>query len=180
MSRLIKKPIAIPDGVTVTKSGDVFVFKGPKGELSMTAFPGIDFSIEVGKAWVKESEGLTNAAMLGTFWSLATNAVAGVTEGFVKNLEIEGVGYRAAIEGKEVVLFLGYALPVRFPIPEGVVIAVEKNMIKVSGIDKDAVGRAAAEIRALKKPEPYKGKGIHYVGEVIRRKVGKKAGVGAA
>jgi large subunit ribosomal protein L6 len=179
MSRLIKKPILIPAGATITKTGDVFAFKGPKGELSMAAFPGIDFSIEDGKAWVKEADGLANKAMLGTFWSLATNAVEGVTQGFAKNLEIEGVGYRASIEGKDVVLFLGYALPVHFPIPEGVTIVVEKNTIKVSGIDKDAVGRAAAEIRALKKPEPYKGKGIHYVGEVIRRKVGKKAGTTA-
>lgn len=180
MSRLIKKSIAIPAGTTITKTGENFIFKGPKGELSMAVFPGIDFSVEDGKAWVKEAEGLTNKAMLGTFWSLATNAVEGVTKGFEKNLEIEGVGYRAVLEGKELVLFLGYALPVRFPVPEGIAVAVEKNLaIKISGIDKDLVGRTAAEIRALKKPEPYKGKGIHYVGEVIRRKVGKKAGTTA-
>jgi large subunit ribosomal protein L6 len=95
-------------------------------------------------------------------------------------LEIEGVGYRAVLEGKELVLFIGYALPVRVPISDKVVITVEKNTIKVVGIDKDVVGQAAAEIRALKKPEPYKGKGIHYQGEVIRRKVGKKAGATAA
>lgn len=177
MSRLIKKSIAVPTGTTVTKTGDLFVFKGPKGELSMNVFPGIDFAVADGEAWVKESEGLENKAMLGTFWSLATNAVEGVTKGFEKNLEIEGVGYRAVLEGKELVLFLGYALPVRFPIPHGITAAVEKNLsIKIAGIDKDLVGRTAAEIRALKKPEPYKGKGIHYVGEVIRRKVGKKAG----
>jgi large subunit ribosomal protein L6 len=179
MSRLIKKPILIPAGTTVTKEGEVFAFKGPKGELTMNVFPGIDFSIADGNAWVKEAEGLANKAMLGTFWSLATNAIEGVTTGFIKNLEIEGVGYRVMVEGKDLVLHLGYALPVRFPIPAGVTIVVEKNLIKVSGIDKDAVGRAAAEIRALKKPEPYKGKGIHYVGEVIRRKVGKKAGTTA-
>ncbi len=103
-----------------------------------------------------------------------------MTIGFTKILEIEGVGYRATVEGKELVLFLGYALPVRLPIPENVAITVDKNIIKVAGIDKDAVGQAAAEIRALKKPEPYKGKGIHYQGEVIRRKVGKKAGAAAA
>ena len=180
MSRLIKKHIVVPAGATVTETGDLFVVKGPKGELTMKRVPGITVSIEEGKAWVKEGEGLTNKAMLGTFWSLLTNAITGVTEGFTKNLEIEGVGYRAALEGKELVLFLGYALPVRMPVPEGITVAVEKNLIKVSGIDKDAVGRAAAEIRAEKKPEPYKGKGIHYVGEVIRRKVGKKAGAGAA
>ena len=153
------------------------MFKGPKGELKMNIFPGIDFSVAEGQAWVKEGDGLENKAMLGTFWSLATNAVEGVTKGFEKNLEIEGVGYRAVLEGKEIVLYLGYALPVRFPIPEGITVGIEKNLaIKISGIDKDLVGRTAAEIRALKKPEPYKGKGIHYVGEVIRRKVGKKAG----
>ena len=180
MSRLIKKHITIPANVSVTEAGDVFVVKGPKGELTMKRVQGITVTIEEGKVWVKEGEGLTNKAMLGTFWSLLTNAITGVTEGFTKNLEIEGVGYRAALEGKELVLFIGYALPVRMPVPEGITIAVEKNLIKISGIDKDAVGRAAAEIRAEKKPEPYKGKGIHYVGEVIRRKVGKKAGAGAA
>ena len=180
MSRLIKKHIAIPLGTTVTTTSDGFSIKGPKGELTMKAFPGIAVALEAGKAWIKESEGLSNKAMLGTFWSLMSNAVAGVTEGFVKNLEIEGVGYRATLEGKELVLFLGYALPVRVKVSDVVTVAVEKNVIKISGIDKDAVGRTAAEIRALKKPEPYKGKGIHYVGEVIRRKVGKKAGAGAA
>jgi large subunit ribosomal protein L6 len=103
-----------------------------------------------------------------------------VTEGFSKILEIEGVGYRAALEGKDLVLYLGYALPVKMPIAEGVSVAVEKNLVKISGIDKELVGRVAAEIRAHKKPEPYKGKGIHYQGEVIRRKAGKKAGTAAA
>jgi large subunit ribosomal protein L6 len=180
MSRLIKKPISIPSGTTVTQSGGNFVFKGVKGELKMKAIPGIDVTIEDGKFWVKRGEGLTNEAMLGTFWSLAQNAIQGVAEGYAKTLEIEGVGYRAVVEGgKELVLYLGYALPVRRAVPEGIAIAVEKNTIKISGIDKDAVGRAAAEIRALKKPEPYKGKGIHYQGEIIRRKVGKKAGTTA-
>ncbi|HVO28584.1 MAG TPA: 50S ribosomal protein L6, partial [Candidatus Paceibacterota bacterium] len=105
--------------------------------------------------------------------------VQGASEGFTKILEIEGVGYRAVLEGNELVLYLGYALPVRVPVMAGVGIAVEKNVIRVSGTDKEIVGRAAAEIRALKKPEPYKGKGIHYQGEVIRRKVGKKAGTTA-
>lgn len=184
MSRLIKKSIAIPAGTTVTQSGGVFVFKGPKGELKMDAVPGILVEIEGRNFWVKPNgkpgEALENKAMLGTFWSLAQNAIQGVTEGFVKTLEIEGVGYRAVVEGgKELVLYLGYALPVRRAVPEGIAVTVEKNTIKVAGIDKDAVGRAAAEIRALKKPEPYKGKGIHYLGEVIRRKVGKKAGTAA-
>lgn len=190
MSRLIKKSIPIPAGTTVTQNGSGFVFKGPKGELVLKAVPGIEVSIEGAELWIKRGEGLENEAMLGTLWSLAKNAIQGVTEGYAKNLEIEGVGYRAVVEsasakasadkgGNELVLYLGYALPVRRPIPQGIAITVEKNVIKVSGIDKEAVGQAAAEIRALKKPEPYKGKGIHYAGEVIRRKVGKKAGTAA-
>ncbi|MDE2019324.1 MAG: 50S ribosomal protein L6 [Patescibacteria group bacterium] len=180
MSRLIKKSIQIPAGATVTQNGSNFVFKGPKGELALKAVPGIEVSIEGDQFWVKRGEGLENEAMLGTFWSLVKNAFQGVTEGFAKNLEIEGVGYRAVLEGgSELVLYLGYALPVRRPVPQGITIAVDKNTIKISGIDKEKVGQAAAEIRALKKPEPYKGKGIRYAGEVIRRKVGKKAGTTA-
>jgi large subunit ribosomal protein L6 len=122
-----------------------------------------------------------NAAMLGTTWALVRNAVQGVTEGFAKKLEVEGVGYRAAIEGKDIALYLGYAQPVRVSVPAGVAVAVEKNTtILLSGVSKEHVGQLAAKIRALKKPEPYKGKGIHYEGEVIRRKVGKKAGTTTA
>jgi len=180
MSRLIKKSIPIPAGVTVTPSAGVLAFKGPKGELKVKLVPGIVAAIDGGALWIKEGTGLENRAMLGTTWSHAKNAIQGVMEGYVKTLEIEGVGYRAVVEGgKELVLYLGYALPVRQPVPAGITITVEKNTIKVSGIDKEAVGQAAAEIRALKKPEPYKGKGIHYLGEVIRRKVGKKAGTAA-
>ena len=181
MSRLIKKPITITAGATLTLSGEVLHVKGPKGELKVRVPHGVEVKIEGANLNVnraKETAG-TNEAAAGTLWSLIKNAIEGVTNGYVKVLEIEGVGYRAAIEGKELVLYLGYALPVRHPVLEGVTIAVEKNMIKVSGIDKDLVGRAAAEIRAMKKPEPYKGKGIKYQGEVIQRKVGKKAGAGA-
>jgi large subunit ribosomal protein L6 len=166
MSRLIKKPIMIPTGVTVQTAGNIFAVKGPKGERKVKLAPGVTVKVEGDKLWVTA----------GTEWALARNAIQGVTEGFVKVLEIEGVGYRAVVEGKELVLYLGYALPVRVKIMDGITVAVEKSTIKVSGIDKDLVGRASAEIRALKKPEPYKGKGIRYQGEVIRRKVGKKAG----
>jgi large subunit ribosomal protein L6 len=180
MSRLIKKSIAIPDGVTVVVTGDVVVIKGPKGELTLNAPFGVEVAIEAKEAWVKPSSNAKSVpnspALLGTTWALLRNAIEGVSNGFMKILEIEGVGYRAAIEGKDLVLHLGYALPVRMPVLEGVTVIVEKNTIKVSGINKEVVGQAAAEIRALKKPEPYKGKGIHYQGEVIRRKVGKKAG----
>lgn len=180
MSRLIKKPITITAGATLVQNGDILTVKGPKGELTIALPAGIEVKTEGTNFWVSGTADAKTTALQGTVWALAKNAVEGVTDGFTKILEIEGVGYRAAVEGKELVLFLGYALPVRLPIPENVAIAVDKNVITVTGTDKDAVGRAAAEIRALKKPEPYKGKGIHYRGEVIRRKVGKKAGTAAA
>jgi large subunit ribosomal protein L6 len=180
MSRLIKKPIIITAGATLVQTGDVLLVKGPKGEIKITVPPGVEAKTEGENFWITATKDVKISAIQGTIWALAKNAIEGVTVGFTKVLEIEGVGYRAVLEGKELVLFLGYALPVRVAVLEGVVIAVEKNTIKVTGIDKDLVGRAAAEIRALKKPEPYKGKGIHYLGEVIRRKVGKKAGAGAA
>lgn len=179
MSRLIKKPITIASGATLTKNGNVLNVKGPKGELKVIIPAGVEPKIE-GTNFSVESKDLDNSAFAGTFYSLVKNAIIGVTDGFVKILEIEGVGYRAAIEGKTLVLHLGYAQPVKLPVPEGIAVVVEKSTIKVSGIDKESVGQAAAEIRALKKPEPYKGKGIHYQGEVIRRKVGKKAGATAA
>ncbi len=177
MSRLIKKHIIIPAGITVTQSEGVISVKGPKGELHVNLFDGVALKLEDGKAWIEKTSEETYArAMSGTIWALLTNAIAGVSEGFVKILEIEGVGYRAAMEGKDLVLHLGYALPVRMKIIEGATVTVEKNVIKIAGIDKELVGQVAAKIRALKKPEPYKGKGIHYLGEVIRRKAGKKAG----
>lgn len=183
MSRLIKKSIALPENVTVAVSGNLATVKGAKGELQVKLPFGVEVSVDGKEVWVKPAAGTTGVpnltALLGTIWSLTRNAIEGVSNGYVKVLEIEGVGYRAAVEGKELVLHLGYALPVRMPMLEGTTVTVEKNMIKVVGIDKEIVGRAAAEIRALKKPEPYKGKGIHYQGEVIRRKVGKKAGTTA-
>ena len=180
MSRLIKKSIAIASGVTLVPSGNVLTVKGPKGEIKITLPAGVAVKTEGEQFWVSTTPDTKITALQGTVWSLAKNAIEGVTTGFTKVLELEGVGYRVSVEGKELVLFLGYALPVRMPIPQGVAITVDKNTITVTGIDKDTVGQAAAEIRAQKKPEPYKGKGIHYQGEVIRRKVGKKAGVTAA
>lgn len=180
MSRLIKKSIKITAGATVTQSPNLLTFKGPKGEEKVKIPLGAKITItgdEMLVEAVNKEEG-TQAA--GTLWSLTKNALEGVTVGFTKTLEIEGVGYRAVLEGKELVLYLGYALPVRVAIPAGITIVIEKSTIKVSGIDKDLVGRVSAGIRALKKPEPYKGKGIHYLGEVIQRKVGKKAGTGTA
>lgn len=165
MSRLTKKFIPVPEGVTIRLDGDRAVVKGPKGEVRLAAAPGASFKVD----------GKELRVTTGTLWSLLKNAIQGVTEGFTRVLEIEGVGYRAVLEGKDLVLHLGYAQPVRVHIPEGVVLVVEKNVIKATGIDKDLVGRTVAEIRSLKKPEPYKGKGIRYQGEIVRRKVGKKA-----
>ncbi|MGB7957669.1 MAG: 50S ribosomal protein L6 [Minisyncoccia bacterium] len=181
MSRLIKKPIALPEGVTIAEHDEILTVKGPKGELTVKIVPGVVVSSKDGGVWIAEGKNLANSAMLGTTWALIRNAIEGVTKGFAKKLEIEGVGYRAAIEGKDIVLFLGYAQPVRVPVPDGIMVAVEKNTaILISGMSKEDVGQIAAKIRALKKPEPYKGKGIHYEGEVIRRKVGKKAGTTTA
>ena len=153
--------------------------KGAKGELKIKLPPGIEATLEKDAVWVKGDAG-ESGALLGTAWALVKNTLEGVAGGFSKILEIEGVGYRAVLEGKELVLFLGYAQPVRVSIPAGVAVAIEKSTITVSGIDKNSVGLFAANVRALKKPEPYKGKGFHYKGEVVRRKVGKKAGATAS
>ncbi|MBU6500792.1 MAG: 50S ribosomal protein L6 [Patescibacteria group bacterium] len=170
MSRLAKKPINIKEGVTITKDGPILIFKGLKGEHKFTVMPGVEITIENGSISIKGDK-----VAEGTVWSLVKNAIDGVAGDFSKILEMEGVGYRAAMEGGDLVLFLGYAEPVHVKLPSGVAVKVDKNTITVSGVDKELVGRVAANIRALKKPEPYKGKGIHYRGEVIRRKVGKKA-----
>jgi large subunit ribosomal protein L6 len=180
MSRLAKKPVQLLQGVTLKQEAGVLTVKGPKGELKVVLHPSVEAKIENENIRFSSKEAGKRDGALGTAWSLTKNAVKGVAEGFRVFLEIEGVGYRVVLEGKELVLFLGYALPVRLPIPEGVALKIEKNTIEVSGIDKELVGRFAAEIRSLKKPEPYKGKGIHYRGEIIKRKVGKKAGATTA
>lgn len=177
MSRLAKKPVAIPSGVTVEEKGKQLIVKGPKGELRVNVPYMITVDITPDGLTVKATEtskqGRANA---GTVWALSRNAIAGVTDGFMKTLEIEGVGYRASMEGTStLVLNLGYVNPVKVPVPQGIVVAVEKNIIRISGNNKETVGQLAAYVRSLKKPEPYKGKGIRYQGEVIRRKVGKKA-----
>ncbi len=162
------------------QEGNFLIFKGPKGEKRLKINPGVRVKIETENIWVESSEGGGSKADTGTMWSLIRNSLEGVSSGFSKILDIEGVGYKAALEGRELILSLGYAKPVRLHIPGGIVVEVEKNtIIKISGSDKDLVGLIAANIRALKKPEPYKGKGIRYRGEIIRRKVGKKAGAAA-
>ncbi len=176
MSRIGKKPIPIPEGVSARVAGNAIFVKGPKGELERMLHPEIS-------AEVKDKEILImpvrttkkSSALWGLFRSLIANMVQGVMAGFEKKLEFEGIGYRAAVEGSTLVMQLGFSHPVRFAVPEGIKISVEKNSILVTGNEKGLVGETAARIRALKPPEPYKGKGIRYQGEIIRRKAGKKA-----
>ncbi len=177
MSRLAKKPIKIVTGVTMIQDGSFLIFKGSQGEKRLRMNPGVQVRVESENIWVEPEGALSTKAHIGTMWSLIRNCIEGVSSGFSKILDIEGVGYKAVLEGRELVLSLGYVNPIRFKIADGITVEVVKNTtIKISGNDKDLVGLMAANIRALKKPEPYKGKGIRYRGEVIRRKVGKKAG----
>lgn len=181
MSRIGKQPITIPSGVTVSIEDRRVVIKGPKGEISRPLRPEI-------KAEVKENQILLSPkietkktqALWGLSRAILAHTVEGVSRGFEKKLELEGVGYRVNMEGKNLVFQLGFSHPVPFAAPQGIDLKAEKNVITVSGFDKELVGETAAKIRALKKPEPYKGKGIRYQGEVIRRKAGKKATTGAA
>ncbi|KKS96556.1 50S ribosomal protein L6 [Candidatus Giovannonibacteria bacterium RIFCSPLOWO2_01_FULL_43_160] len=177
MSRLAKKPITLPPGVFVKKEGDFWIFKGPKGELRKSFSDYVNIEERDGAFLISlKNDSIKNAyAMLGTTAALFKNCVDGVQNGFEKKLEIEGVGYRAQIDGKDLVLSLGFSHPVKIQAPEGITFKVEKNTITINGVDKEKTGLVAAKIRAEKKPEPYKGKGIHYMGEVIRRKAGKKA-----
>ncbi|HOD96688.1 MAG: 50S ribosomal protein L6 [Candidatus Paceibacterota bacterium] len=176
MSKIGKKLIVIPDNVKIEVLENEVMIKGPKGELKVPLFP--DFNVELEGNYLKiipTREKKFTSAFWGTLRSLIANAVKGVSEGFEKKLEIEGVGYRANVEGNILVLNLGFSHPIRFEIPKGIDIVVAKNLITISGADKQLVGQTAAKIRSFRKPEPYKGKGIHYVGEHIRRKAGKKA-----
>lgn len=175
MSRLARKSIAIPAGATIADMDRFVVVKGPKGELQVPKLHGVVFTTEAdGLRLTRTEEDKQSRANLGTMWSLLSNAAVGVTTGFTKVLEVQGVGFRAQMEGTTLVLNIGFSHPVRFPSPEGISITVEKNLITVTGTNKEYVGQAAALIRKFKKPEPYKGKGIRYQGEVVRMKAGKK------
>lgn len=177
MSRVGLKPINVPSGVTVTLDGATATVKGPKGTItkelpSACKVEQNDNVINV----TRPSETQHHRQMHGLTRALLNNMVVGVSEGFSKDLEIVGVGYRAELKGKELVLSLGYSSPVRFAVPEGLTIEVsEPTKVRISGIEKDKVGQAAAEIRGFRPPEPYKGKGVKYAGELIRRKAGKTA-----
>ncbi len=181
MSRIGRQPITVPQGVKVSVSGAKVNVEGPKGKLSREVHPLISVAVTDGKVVVTRpnDEGKTRS-LHGLTRSLINNMVKGVTAGYSKGLHIEGVGYRAAVAGKKLNLTLGYSHPVEFPIPDGITIAVENQTeLMVSGVDKELVGQVAANIRFLRKPEPYRGKGVRYSDEVIRRKAGKTATTGA-
>ena len=174
MSRIGLKPITIPAGVDVNVNGTTVTVKGPNGTLSMDAHPNMTVSIEGSEIIVsRPNDAKENRSLHGLTRTLIHNMIVGVTEGFKKNLEVNGVGYRAQKQGNKLVLALGYSHPVEMVDPDGITTTVDGNKITVSGIDKEKVGQYAAEIREKRAPEPYKGKGIKYVDEVIRRKVGK-------
>ncbi|MBM3209926.1 50S ribosomal protein L6 [Candidatus Saccharibacteria bacterium] len=174
MSRIGKLPIEIPSGVTITVDSDVIAVKGPKGELAVPHLSDVTVSVEDGNAIVarKDDERIAKAQH-GLQRALLNNAVVGITQGFEKKLEVNGVGFRVNGGGQAIEMSLGFSHPVHYKAPEGVQLTVNKMEITVSGTDKQQVGQVAAEIRALKKPEPYKGKGIKYADEVILRKAGK-------
>lgn len=180
MSRIGNKPIPVPKGVTVELNGSNMVVKGPKGTLEQTFRPEIDIQQEDGQIVVSRSaEDKLHRSLHGLTRTLIANMVTGVSDGFTKTLEISGVGYRVAKEGSALVFALGFSHPVRMEPPSGVTFNVETpTRFSVSGIDKQAVGQEAARIRELREPEPYKGKGITYLGERVRRKAGKAGKVG--
>lgn len=180
MSRLGKLPIKLPAGVQATVSESGTTFKGPKGELKIAANPLISVKVENSEVIIApyDKAAKNASAMWGLVWSLARNCVVGVSEGFVKKLEINGVGYRATAAAGKLNMNLGFSHPVEFKLPEGVSATVEGNVITLAGADKALVGETAARIRKIRKPEPYKGKGIKYSDEIIRRKAGKSAAKG--
>jgi len=176
MSRIGKKPVAIPKSVTASVNGQEVAVKGPKGELKHILVDDVIAKLENGGIEVAPRQDTQNArAMWGMSRTLILNLMIGVTEGFTKKLEITGVGYRAAVQGSNLQLQLGYSHDVTFPIPKGIQVQCPKpTEIVITGIDKQQVGQVAAEIRLFRPPEPYKGKGVRYVGEFILRKEGKK------
>jgi len=176
MSRVGKYPVPVPAGVQVALQGRTLVAKGRNGELKLDLTDEVDVEVGAAEVAVKpRSNDRRSRAMWGTTRSLIQGMVTGVSTGFAKSMEMTGTGYRAAVQGKELVLNLGYSHEIRYPIPEGIRITTERpTAVKVEGADKQRVGQVAAEIRAFRPPEPYKGKGIRYTDEVILRKEGKK------
>ena len=177
MSRIGKKPVPLPKGVTASVEGQTVKVKGPKGELSVKLVPEVSVTMADGSISVMPREGAERGPqMWGLSRTLVNNLVEGVTNGFTQKLEIQGVGYRCAAQGKNLELALGYSHPVKYSAPEGIEFEVpQPTQIIIRGIDKQRVGQVASEIRKLRPPEPYKGKGIRYAGEHVARKVGKRA-----
>jgi large subunit ribosomal protein L6 len=176
MSRIAKQPIPIPNGVTVTLLDGVLSVKGPKGELSRSFLSDIAMTVENNAVTLlPKKTTLFLRALWGTYAAHVKNMLEGVTNGFEKKLVIEGIGFKAAVQGSDLVLSLGFSHPVKLPIPKTLKVTVEKSVVSISGANREEVGQFAAFIRSHKKPEPYKGKGIRYDSEVVRRKQGKKA-----
>ncbi len=181
MSRIGNKPISVPSDVTVSKDGQELIIKGPKGELSFPFKPEVNINIENNliKLSIKGKNRFSRS-LFGLYRTLIYNMILGVTKGWNKGLEIHGVGFRASVSGKDLVLSAGFSHPVNFPVPDSISVSVSENKINVSGIDKQLVGQVASMIRKIRPAEPYKGKGIRYIGEKIRRKAGKVIKAGAS
>lgn len=176
MSRLGKLPVAVPDKVTVSVANDFITIKGPKGELKTLVTGDVIVEVTDGKVWVKPAnDSQRSRAMWGTIRANVKNLVEGVTNGYKKQLDITGVGYRAAAQGQILTLALGYSHDIKYIVPAGITVTVEKQTtVILAGNDKQKLGQVAAEIRSLRAPEPYKGKGVRYSDEIVRRKEGKK------
>ena len=177
MSRIGKRPVSLPKGVTAQVEGQRVTIKGPKGEIGRTVHADLTVAVEETGVVVKRpSDESRHKALHGLTRTLIANMVEGVTKGFQKTLEIQGVGYKAEPKGQEIQLLVGFSHPVRYKPPQGIKIAIDNNtLVRIEGVDKELVGQVAAEIRAVRPPEPYKGKGIRYQGEQVRRKAGKTA-----
>ena len=175
MSRIGKKPIPLPQGVKVAVTGDTVEVRGPKGTLRQPLPPGVTMEVADGTLQAHADQGMPGVGKFhGLARSLVANAVHGVTEGYKRELDIVGVGYRAELKGRQVHLALGYSHPVVFDLPQGIDVAVDKQThLTVTGIDKQLVGQVAANLRSLRKPDPYKQKGVQYTGEVLKKKAGK-------
>lgn len=186
MSRIGKKPVTVPAGVEATVANRTLTVKGPKGALTRSFHDHVNVAVVAGNGsseinvTVSDSDIKSDRALWGLSRALIANMVSGVVGGYTKQLEINGVGFRASVAGDKINMELGFSHPVIFPIPKGITAAIEKNVITLAGIDKELLGETAAAIRRLRPVEPYKGKGIKYVGEVVRRKAGKAAKAGAA
>ena len=181
MSRIGKLPIKIPAGTDVSVVSSELIVKGKGGTLRRVIHPAVSVSIDGGTVTVSPAKNNRLArALWGTYAAHVRNMISGVTQPFTKKLQVEGIGYRAELAGKQLKLSVGFSHPALVVVPEGITVSVDKNSIAVSGADKEQVGQFAAQVRAVRKPEPYKGKGIRYEGEVIRMKQGKKAAAASA